>query len=269
MADEFAFNVEEEAGSPSYVGSAQERSATRVLKIDWASITSLYLALFPPPVAGISSLPALCPGSTRLYAASVHFEPWMGKDDTPYPAPEGFILPASYDFARATIEYRTIAYERTETQQIMTRRVSQRTEYLAIPGYSAYWSDTNEAITNPDIMHRQRIIYTTHEWTLHRVVTVPWDGIRTMLGCSNQYAWNGAAAEMVLFAGCEVQQEIASDESIQSQVTLHFEERRISSAPSATWNYAIDTDGQWRPFRLGKPGSSQKMYPPQDFYQLT
>lgn len=228
----------EAAGSPSLSGTADERKATRTGYISWSNINSLFIALFPSPVGGIPQLPDLFPGSSVLYAESVKFDPDLGEDDVILTAGP----PPTYSLARVTIGYSTRQYDQATTADpIITRRRVASGQMMTLPNTGLAWADGDGGIIeNPEVQAAKFVGQITHAITLHRVVTVPWATIRSLVGKVNNATFEGAAAECLLFDSLEEEQVVTQNGTDASNVTLNFIERNVDGNTLVTWNHLYD-----------------------------
>jgi hypothetical protein len=237
--------------SPRFRATETEVEATRVGIISWADKDNYYKELFPSAVNGIAQLPAAFPGRPRLYAESVTFEPLFDQDVMTEYGP-----PAGYNLCKVTVEYATKPYEQddNESDQIITRRITLGGQFVTYPSTGFKFADTGKTFVHPDGYVTKFFGTVGHEITIHRAPTVPWYSIRGLVGKVNHAPWNGAAAETVLFGGCDVQQVYYADGSQPYQITFKFEERNIDGDPRIGWNHVYDptatkgaVQGLWRP----------------------
>lgn len=229
-------------GSPVYAGTASELRATRVGLIPWGSIDAYYLELFPAAIAGVPQLPALCPGSSSLYAESVEFKPYSGDTGATFVGGS----PSTYDQAEVTVQYKTIPYS-SESNQIVTRRISMSGEFLVLPNRGLQWSGTPPVPVKGEDLNAGKIIATLeHQLTFHRVPVPNYADIRALIGKVNDGAFEGAAAGTLLFLGAEFRQEVTTDGSHPWEVDQRFMERRINGDSALGWNYFFRPDtGTW------------------------
>jgi hypothetical protein len=243
MADPVA--VEEFAGiSPRFAGKPGEMTGTRILKIAWSDYGNYYKELFP-----VGLLPATCPNESSLYADNVEIEPFFDED-----VPTGVTLPNAYNFAKVTVHYKQVPYEDDGTN-IITRRWTVGGQFLTMPNTGFQLEKAGggwEDIRNPDLKAGKIIGTIDHEITIHQAASVPWVSIRSMVGCVNNAAFEGAAQETLLLQGVEITQVVASDGTKPYQITYKFQERNVNGSSSVTWNHIFDPSydqGKWRRIR--------------------
>lgn len=249
---------EEYVGSPRFSGNGAELTARSTWRVNWSDIESLYLILFPGPIAGVPQLPLLMPNSVVLRAENVDFEAEF--DEALIVANDGN---NHYDKAKVTIQWKTIPFnqENPSTDQILTRRISVSGEFMTIPGWGCQWEDEDNelssgsaaggssvSVVNEDVQAGKVLPIIEHHLTLHRVPSVPYALIRSLIGHVNETEFEGAEPETVMFGGAELQQTITSDGSQPWQIEMHFLEKIIRQNGEALgWNHAFDTKtGSWR-----------------------
>jgi len=263
----------EYTGSPVYSGDGRKLSAIRQGEIDWSDIDALYLELFPAAVGGIPQLPALCPGSSVLRVSGVKFEPLFSDAQIASTTGTGIANPINqYDCCKVTVNYKTLSYDQANpsTDQILTRRVSIGGQFMTIPNTGLKWDDGDCAdITNPDILAAKFIGTIDHEITFHRVPSIPWATLRSLIGKTNSAAFEGAAVETLLFEGVSLQQTVTAGGAEPWQMTCKFKERNVDGNNSITWNHFFDPDpnqGKWR--KVVTQNGGAKVYPTGDFNNL-
>jgi hypothetical protein len=94
-----------------------------------------------------------------------------------------------------------------EDGTFLTYRMDFSAEYMTLPGQSLRWQSGVDAPVPPEAVPRLRVPITEHHLTWHRVNRPPWETIRSSIGCVNNYAFMGAAAETVLFEGATADRE--------------------------------------------------------------
>lgn len=263
-----AVAFDEYTGSPTYSGSLTEMRATRKGKIAWGDIDNLFLELFPAAVLGIPQLPALCPGSSVLYADSVNFAPLHPDGDQDYTQ-----TPPTYTYADVEIGYKTLSYEQTDpaTDQIVTRRFSIGAEFMTMKNRGIRWKGEADPIKDTEFDAGKIVPMLETIITLHRVTAAYYSSLRTaidgLIGKVNDGSFEGAAQGTLLFLGGEFQQTVTSDGTSPWQVELKFQCRLAKTgSDSVGWNWAWDDDsGRWREYETTK---GDKVYPEGDFTTL-
>jgi len=262
-----AVSFDEKVGSPVYSGTADSLSATRIGYIDWDDINAYYAELFPASVSGIPQLPALCPGSSVLRAASVSFKPWHPDGDQ-----NTATTPASYTKAEATVNYHTIPYHQSNpaSDQIVTRRLAIGGEFLTLKNHGLRWVGESESI--PDTEFDPGKLCPTQEIsiTLHRVTAAYYSSLRavvnTLIGKVNNAYFEGFATGTLMFLGGDFRESVSTTETLW-EVELKFKQRNIKSGgQSVGWNYAFDPEsGSWRQIETT---NGDAVFPHDDFTQL-
>lgn len=225
---------EEFNDSPTFEGSQREMIGTRRGKIQWSDLNSHFTELFPPAILGVPSLPALMPGSTVLFADNVKYKPFGNDPLIPSPATESTCN--GYSEAEAHVTYRTIAYQSGSTS-IYTIKWAAKAEIFRLPNYGLKWS-SDDAPVGEDTLNAGKVMTGIEiHVTLHRVPSIPTSTILGLLGKVNNGAFQGVAAECLLFAGANVSQTVTSDGTQPFEVDLVFASRVIDGSTSLGWNH--------------------------------
>lgn len=253
---------DELVSSPRYSGNAGELTAIREGIISWGAINTLYAELFPGPVAGKPSLPALLSGSTVLFADEVEFAPFHSDGEIVSCSPLN-----SYDKALAKITYRTIPYTQGggASDQIITRRTERSGEFLTLRNTGVRWVGEANPIADPEAQAGLFVPSKVIAVTLHRVTPTFYATLKTasdlLIGKVNNATFEGHAAGTILYEGMSDEQTVTADGSQPYQVELRFNVRIVYNQGSSTplgWNFFFDDSpdqGKWREMETmdGKP----------------
>jgi hypothetical protein len=248
--------------SPTFTGSKSELTGTRRGLIAYTDMDPLYLELFPSPVGGIPQLPALLPGSSVLYAESLAYKPQFDEANAvSCPTGGGQV---TYDVMEATVNYKTIPYQQNDpnADQISTRRVSVSGEVMTVPKTAIEWASDSKPIVSDEISAGKIIGSISHHLTYHRVTSVPYSTIRSLIGLVNASSFLGAAAETLLFMGADITEGIDSDGNFSYQLELNFMERVINGSATLNWNYFFRPGSGWERAQV-KGGA--RIYPTGNF----
>jgi hypothetical protein len=249
---------DEFAGSPQFSGSSSELTATRrgLIPGGISSVNLLYSALFPPGLP-----PSLLPGSIVLRADRIDVEPFGGdeshiSDLFPVNAPPVYV---------ATISYKTRPWETSENGGMWEWKRSIGGSILRISNTSMRWDGEDKTVSTPEVEAVVRVPIVTHELRLHRIVSnsVPWATFRSLIGKVNDAEFAGADEDMVLFEGVTEDRHVASDGSLESELSLAFSERVVAS-----WQKAYDHSHAHGTWRTVKRPNGDSIFEQGDFSQL-
>jgi hypothetical protein len=214
-----AVDYEEIEGSPTYRLDTTI-SAQRVLKIAWDDIDALVAELSPYP----GNNTARFPGRPLLWVKTIDIVPWPGC--VPTGAGE---VPASYEFARATVNYEIPKWDNgnTETgsgggapepnspnnETWLSQRTTVGGEYMVLPTSGLVWEYKYNPLTNSYSQGTDKVLDDVHagmivplieyQLTYHRVAFPPWRTINEAIGKLNDVYFSGCPAETLLFTGAE------------------------------------------------------------------
>ncbi len=270
------------AGSPVETYSPEGMRATRSLLCAWDDRQQVVEELLGDGYAFGGSTRAQYPGKPDIVAMRVRCEPLA--DDvtlqTLSSLTEG--LNSYNGFAKVTVDYELLVpAERTDLPTIepgtfLTYRQKSDYESLPLSGDSFTWEDEPAETVPSAAVPTIRIPIVEHRLTWHRVVTPPWQAIRTATGTLNDDSFIQAAAETVLFDGVSAQREFLRFNSLSKpelgwRIEFVFRERAVKTGSGTIvgWNHA------YRSLPVGDPdwdrlldGNNNPPYASGDFSSL-
>jgi hypothetical protein len=202
------------AGSPVETYDCEGFRARRLLLCNWDDRQSVVERLLGDGYEFGGQGRAPYPGKPDIVAISVHCEPFT--DDV---APQVLTeLTEGLNRYRGFAKQLTVCYEllvrsdrpdvpTVEKGTFLTYRQDREAELLSVADDSIGWTDQPEQPVPEVAVPVLRIPVMKHQFTWHRVVSPPWDGIRNCIGTLNQKEFVGAGPETVLFDGAKAQRE--------------------------------------------------------------
>lgn len=250
----------------------------RIFKCRWSDVESIIAIIFPDPsLSGqLNVIPEAEPFPTdsSIVAHSVKIDPFF-PDNIGIVSANSF--PATYDFAKLTIDYESPTYNQTNTQQeanngpggsqgsaggetqtFITHKVTVSADFVTWPASALEHkdnSDPSEADTGggheKKIPEDQRyavvIPLIEHNITWHYVRFPPWSAIRWLIGNVNAYWFAGAAPETLLFAGMDASRDVTSKGVQCWTMSYKFLEKNMNQMDPTSnafgWNHYIRCNG--------------------------
>lgn len=242
--------------SPKLKVARDSSQATRIFLIDWDDIEAFVDELFPSPLEGYGGQ-SYYPSRPWLVAQSASFEPF----DPDNPSGCGEAINVYPGGARVTVEYgipkddqkqgptegdsngdgtgpggdqgSTGGETGNDDQKVTHVRhdVSIAGEMLTLPNSGLKWAnpdDQGSTDAGTEANAGKTIPLIEHQITWSHVQSPPWANIRACIGRVNNGNFCGAAAETVLFLGCEAFREISSDGASDWEVKYKFAEKNTS-----------------------------------------
>lgn len=190
------------------------------------------------------------PGKPAVRATSIRFEPFdpTRPDHKPLADLTRDLNSYSQSFAKAKVEYRTLAAPRPEDPKTpegtyLTYRMRFSTEYVPLVARGWQWAD-NPAIPVPDDLQiTLSVPITEHQVTWHRVVNPPWGAIRALQGKVNAAPFLGAAPGTLLLEGADADKQFQTGFDAQQpelfwRIHYVFRERAVKFGSQVYgWNY--------------------------------
>ena len=105
-------------------------------------------------------------------------------------------------------------------------------EYMEVPASGVIWQSRADIPVPPNIGMTIRMPVVEHHLTYHRVINPPWQAISEQVGSVNNAPFLGAAAEQVLFDGCDADREFTWLGDFQApqlgwRMSYVFREKRV------------------------------------------
>jgi hypothetical protein len=185
-------------------------------------------------------------------------------------------------FAKITVSYELLVpsdredLPAVEAGTFLTYRQQPDDETVILPGHALAWAGAAGVPVPPEAVPAIRVPLVGHHFAWHRVVSPPWEAIRSCVGTVNAAAFMGAAAGTVLFAGATAQREFIrfdelADPALAWSIGYLFREKSVKTGGGsvAGWNHA------YRSLPADDPGwdelvdaNGNRPYPSSDFSQL-
>jgi len=277
-----ALAFKELAGSPVETYGPEGLQATRTLLCAWSDREAVVEQLLGDGYEYGGRSRARYPDKPDIVAMRVRCEPFAD-DVTPQVLSELTAGLNQYDsFAKITVHYELlVASARDDLPTIekgtfLTYRQQCQVETIVLPSHGLAWVDEPDVPVPPEVAPAIRVPTIEHRLTWHRVLTPPWEAIRSCVGTVNSQPFVGAAAGTVLLDGTSVECEFINFDGFAAaelgwRVDYVFLEKTVKAAgaDNAGWNHA------YRSLPADDPGwdeltdaNGDRPYPFTDFDQL-
>ena len=231
-------------------------SGTEKYLLDWSNLSALAIEYFRYGATGyMLPLPQQMPGFPGLYCDEISLDPFIedlpGDHNTTRPNGDPW-----KNYCVATLTYKTLEAKETEGSAEFSRTTTIGGEFVELPKGLAAWELPYPGSTDPDSRvdpsGDPRIAKFTptfdHNLSIDRIMSIPWNTMRSLIGCVNNATLMGAPAETLLFAGADVRSKTNLNGTSYSLELKIIEKptnwnkffRPISSSPDGfeyiTWN---------------------------------
>jgi len=206
------------AGSPKETFDKDGLKATRRFLCDWGDRHNLLKEITGTGEEFGRTGPAAYPGRDDVFGTQGTIEPF--KSATPDSVAEysdltDFINEYTGKLALVVVQYKTLPstdssptdLPDTDPGTFLTYTMDFSGEYMTVPLAGVRWESSADLPVDEDVFPNIRIPIVEHHLTWSRVINPPWSAIREMVGCVNQSAFMGAAAQTVLFDGVRSKKE--------------------------------------------------------------
>jgi hypothetical protein len=179
-------------------------------------------------------IPLQYPDMPRLYAVSLHMEPWGQSSDGPYQI--------RYEWAKVDVGFATVPWnfqgpddpDNFTPEVYRTESLEMGGEVMQNPGQAYEFVSSSQKIKQP----QSRIIPTANlSIKIHQAPYIPFDAIFALIGAVNNGEFYGAPAGTVLFMGGQSEAETNVALFRTQSLTLKFSYR------SVPWSVALLPDG--------------------------
>lgn len=238
------------AGSPREQYGDGGFAAQREFLIAWEDRDAFAAEVLGVAAEEGGSPPVAYPGKPAVLAVSVRYEPFdpdspdakeltdLGSDLNSY----------SQGFARARVEYRTVAVELAGGPNVpagtyLTYRMRFSAEYLPLVARAWQWQDDGAIPVPDDLNLSMTVPITEHHVTWHQVVNPPWQAIRQLQGTVNAATFFGAAPGTLLLEGADADKQFRTGFDAQNpqlfwRIHYVFRERAIKFGGQVFgWNH--------------------------------
>lgn len=150
-----------------------------------------------------------------------------------------------------------------EDEVVATLDIDYHSEFITFGSFEYYWATSEQKIAEP-IGAGKLVIILDKTYTQRGLPAIPEAQIRANIGHVNEAAWQGAAAETLLFTGATQRTSYTAEGRKTHDVTYHFKER-----PAAGWNnfYNPSANAWERIKRIGAGGTPADN--PEEFFETT
>ncbi len=234
---------EEYPNSPTLDGTATDRVFTRMGKIAWDDIDTVWAEAFPPA----PNIPAAFPGNANFRVKKITMKP-LGA--TAQKGIGSCSLSANgiamHEYCELVVQYGTTKYDDSTRRQLT---INFGVEVQTVPSAGLYW-DNGDRCNRLDIPMNVRVPVSEINDTYFKIPTSSYPSllgaIRFNIGKVNAGAFSGAAPETLLFTGSQVSFQFDSNGSKEYTAVHRFSEKNVENLGYG-WNHYLDPDaGQYR-----------------------
>jgi len=217
-------------GYPTFKCRPDSITAVEKYLLDWTNLTALAVEYFRYGAATPYALPLpiQMPGFPALFCDEITLEPFIPD----LPGDHNRTLPSGQswrNYCIAVINYKTLEAKETEGNASFSRTTNIGGEFIEMPRQGSKWEDGTPSNTTGDPRIGKLSPSFDHTLSIDRLLQVPWNTMRALIGCVNLNTILGAPPETILFAGADIKSKT------NLNGTSYSLDMKISEKPT-NWN---------------------------------
>ena len=176
--------------------------------LDWSNLSALGIEYFRYGATGyMLPLPQQMPGFPGLYCDEISLDPLITDLVGDFNTTQPVSGQEWKNYCVATLSYKTLGAKETQGSAEFSRTTTIGGEFVELPKGLAGWGlvpgdDRVDPSGDPRIAKFTPTF--DHNLSIDRILSIPWNTLRSLIGSVNNATLMGSPAETLLFAGADV-----------------------------------------------------------------
>ena len=261
------------AGSPEESWGRGGFRATRRIVVPWANRRAMALEVVGDGYEFDSNGAAEYPDIEYVKGVGVTSKPFVASPDNQGAFDDIATELNSYDLAELTLEYEsipamTVEWPGVDPDTFLTYSMDFGGDTMTLPKQALKWQVDPNIPVPEEIKAVLRLPIIEHRLSWTRVISPPWDAIRSLVGKVNFLPFIGLGAEQLLFDGCRSTRDFITFDELNApqygwKLDYIFRQRTIHGGGADVFgrNGLGGGVGGWNHFFNGIGGNWQRLIP--------